>query len=275
MRVPNPAGTPISLERRQNWVREFAAYRHTVDMPSVGAWLGQFDDAHQDIAARVLDAVEFVSLERISAFYRTGLRALPGWHSDPEQRQGRWRFCPWSSSAGESGDSMLHSFRVTNGLANRQNNDLFIHPSDILNAGLGSEDSLVLVNDFIGTGSEVCEAWNDIFQELAVGIGNVYLLVAIACRDGRVRVTADTDVRVVSGQELTDTDRLFEPACPHFTAREKETILNYATRADRKRPKGFGDLGLVVVFQHRCPNNSVAILHAQSKNWTPLFPRHD
>lgn len=275
MRAPNPSGTPITLERRQLWIRQFAAYRHTVDMASVSDWLDQFKSDHRDVAARVLDAVDFVSLERVSAFYRTGLKSLQGWHADPTQRQGRWRFCPWSTSAGESGDSMLHNFRVANGLATRPNNELFIHPSDILKAGLGADDSLVFVNDFIGTGTEVCDAWNEMFAELTAGIGSVYLLVALTHREGRARVCADTDVQVVFGQELTDADNLFDPACAHFSAAEKAAILKYACLADKKRPKGFGDLGLVVVFQHRCPNNSIAILHAQSRKWTPLFPRHD
>jgi hypothetical protein len=244
-------------------------------MASVGAWLDQFENGDKDVAARVLDVVDFVSLERTAAFYKVGLKSLQGWHADPAQRQGRWRFCPWSTSAGESGDSMLHNFRVANGLAKRPQNDLFIYPSGILQAGLGADDSLVFVNDFIGTGSEVCEAWNEIFAELTVGVGNVYLLVAVACRHGRVRVSTDTDVQVVSGQELADGDNLFDTACTHFSADEKATVLEYASLADKRRPKGFGELGLVVVFQHRCPNNSIAILHAESKKWTPLFPRHD
>jgi hypothetical protein len=29
------------------------------------------------------------------------------------------------------------------------------------------------------------------------------------------------------------------------------------------------------VFQHRSPNNSIPILHADHERWTGLFPRHD
>jgi hypothetical protein len=43
--------------------------------------------------------------------------------------------------------------------------------------------------------------------------------------------------------------------------------------ASQRHPRGFGDCGLVIVLYHQCPNNSLAVLHASSGNWEPLFPR--
>jgi hypothetical protein len=31
---------------------------------------------------------------------------------------------------------------------------------------------------------------------------------------------------------------------------------------------------LVIVLYHQCPNNTLAVLHASSKEWEPLFPRN-
>lgn len=275
MKAPKPCGSPISLRRRQYWVRQFAAYRHAVDMAAIDAWLTQFDGPHRDLGARVLDGVEFFDAQRVGAFFRNGLNALPGWHCNLAQRQGKWRFCSWGTSPGESGDSMLHSFRLANGLSHRSHNGLFIYPSGILTAGLGADDSLVFVDDFIGTGQQVCDAWDEFFAELTAGIGNVYLLVAVACQKGRLRVSSDTEVQVVPGQELLEDENLFGPRCVHFSSQEKDTLLAYSKRADKRAPKGYGEMGLLVVFQHRCPNNSIALLHARSNRWAPLFPRFD
>lgn len=275
MRAPMAAGTPIDLPRSRSWVRSFAAYRHPVNDNTITQWLSQFDESHRDTAARILDAIEFFDAQRIAAFYRAGLNMMEGWHIDPAQRRGQWRFCGWSTSAGESGDSMLHNFRIANGLAGKAHKDLFIYPSDIVRARLGPDDSLVFVNDFIGTGNEVCAAWAETFAELTANIGRIYLLVALACDVGRAKVADRTSVEVVSGHELTAADNLFADECMHFTEAEKQTLLKYSKRADKRWPMGYGQQGLVVVFQHRCPNNSVALLHAASNHWQPLFLRHE
>lgn len=273
MRRPKKAGTPITLKRRSDWVGAFGAYRHPVNVNTIDMWLQQFAEEHRDIAARVLDAIDFVDSQRIANFFRTSLGAMEGWSLNPAQRQGKWRFSPWSTTAGDSAGRMLHEFRLANNLAYRPYDELFINPSDIVRARLGGDDTLVFVNDFIGTGTEVCEAWHAYFGELAAEIGRVYLLVSIASESGRERVTNETSIQVASGQELRAGDNVFADQCQHFTNEEKEALLSYSMKADKKLPKGFGDMGLVLVFQHRCPNNSVALLHATSKKWDPLFPR--
>src|SRR5207249_3575458 len=127
----------------------------------IDRWLGQFQAAHRDIAARVLDATEFVSNEQIAEAYRQALRALPGWHMNQARRRGRWRFVPFSFSAGESGDSMLHVFRVANALQHRRYDELFIHIRDLPSAALDEDDTVVFVDDFSGTGDQAVRNWND------------------------------------------------------------------------------------------------------------------
>ena len=63
--------------------------------------------------------------------------------------------------------------------------------------------------------------------------------------------------------------------CKHFTKADRTKLIRYGEIADKRCPKGFGDCGFVVVFQHRPPNNSIPILHADHSKWTGLFPRHD
>jgi hypothetical protein len=275
MRPPKAAGTPINLKRRRDWINRFGAYRHPVNVNTIDSWLQQFSEEHRDVAARVLDAIDFVDSQRIASFFRTTLAAMDGWSLNPAQRQGKWRFCPWSTTSGDSAGRMLHDFRLANNLAHRTYDELFINPSDIVRARLGRDDTLVFVNDFIGTGTEVCDAWHDYFAELAAEIGRVYLLVSIASEMGRERVTKETSIQVASGQELCAADNVFAEQCEHFTKDEKEALLSYSKKADKKLPKGFGEMGLVLVFQHRCPNNSMALLHAASNKWEPLFPRNN
>ena len=127
MRRPSPRNTPIDISRMTAWTDDFAGYRYNITERRIDRWLNQFDDKHRDIAARVLDCVDFISHEQMAQAFREILNSLNGWHRKEGQRQGKWRFVAFSGSAGESGDSMLHKFRLANGLNGRNYDSLFIH----------------------------------------------------------------------------------------------------------------------------------------------------
>ncbi len=274
MKEPLPRGTAVDARRMRSWLDIFTGYRHTVNEARIDRWLGQFDDADRDLASRVLDSVDFISAGQITQGFRATLQGLPGWSANEGERQGRWRFVALSASAGESGDSMLHRFRVANNLTGRQYTDLFVHKRDLLGERLGSQDIVVFVDDFAGTGNQVSEHWPEL-AELLPGSPTVYLALIAATRDARERIEAQTRMAVVPHIELTAQDNIFGEACHHFTAPERDVLLRYCTTANARSPRGFGDSGLVTVLAHTCPNNSIPILHASHPQWEGLFRRHD
>jgi hypothetical protein len=210
-----------------------------------------------------------------------------GWHEIPSKRKGSWRFAAMSRSAGESGDAMLYEFRIANGLDNKRFNDLFVSLSDLFRQPmlpegdprrLGIDDVVVLLDDFSGTGKQVCDAWNDpvtSFGALLAGVGKVYLILVVASRAARSKISNETSLSPVLAHELRESDNVFSDHCMHFTKSEQARLLQYNEIANKQYPKGFGDCGYVVVFQHRPPNNSIPVLWADHSKWTGLFPRHD
>jgi hypothetical protein len=200
---------------------------------------------------------------------------MEGWSRDVSRRRGKWRFAAFSASAGESGDSMLHEFRRANNLAGKPYNDLFIHRSDLLREKLSADDTVVLIDDFIGTGDQACSAWDEQFGELLAEVGHVYLIVVAANHTAIDRVNNQTGMQVFAHVRLGAADNVFASECQAFTDQEKTQLLLYCRRASRLYPKGHGDCGLLVVFAHTCPNDSIAILHASSRTWEPLFRRYD
>ena len=275
MKTPLERNAPIDLKRIRRWVRDFSAYRHSVGEERIRDWIKQFNSQDQDIAARVLDCVDFFSHEQITRAFRSILKGLDGWHQDAKKRQGQWRFIPYSASAGESGDSMMHQFRIANNLAGKQYNELFIYRSDILRESLGRDDSVVLVDDFVGSGNQVCESWSEQFGELLAEVGRVYLVVVAACVDGVSRVREQTDLQVVPHHSITKADNIFATRCRTFSPSDKTALLRYCTKADNVNPKGKWDCGLLVVFAHTCPNNSISVLHAANSHWEGLFRRYN
>jgi hypothetical protein len=273
MKAPHERRAAVDGQRIRAWVDDFAGYRYPVTEGRVERWLTQFDGAHHDVAARVLDAVDFIGQDQIAAIFRRILAMLPGWSRNRRKRRGTWRFAPFSGSTGESGDSMLHCFRVANDLDSRMHDNLFIHRSEIVAARLTPADTLVLVDDFSGTGQQACGSW-EMFQELLGGGPRVYLLLVSAAVDALHQIKSRTGLRAVCGHQLTDEDNIFHACCTHFNATEKDALLAYCQRADPSHPRGHGNCGFLVVFAHRCPNNTIPVLNVTSAQWEGLFRRN-
>jgi hypothetical protein len=275
VKTPWDRGVAVSVKRQRKWLADFGGYRHQVTPPHIDSWLKQFHKKDRDVAARVLDSVDFVGFTKISRLYKELLNAIPGWHFQASKRQGKWRFVPFSDSAGESGDSMLHLFRLANGLDRKEFNELFIHRSDLLRSDLASEDTVVFVDDFSGSGDTVCGSWKLAFQELLHMQPRTYIVLLGATQKACKRIGTETDLTPVTGFRLSNKHNIFDSTCGHFNNNEKEIILKYCKIADPKEPQGYKAGGLVVVFAHRCPNNTIPILHEESNKWSALFRRAD
>jgi len=274
MKKPANRNVQIDLRRLRSWANEFASYRHSVSEDRIRDWIGQFKE-YPNLAARVLDCIDFFTHDQITGAFRSVLRGLEGWSIDEKNRHGTWRFIAYSASAGESGDSMLHKFRHANDLAGKKYNELFIHRSDILREGLGRNDTVVLIDDFAGSGEQACDSWSQQFGELLADVGHTYLVTVAACPLAVRQIADKTSLELVPHFHLTEADNVFSSDCRYFNSTEKRVLLDFCKRADRNEPRGHGKCGLLVVFAHSCPNNSIPVLRKSNRNWEGLFRRYN
>lgn len=275
MNRPLDRGNGIDAHRYQTWLARFAVYRTPVTQELIELWLKQYLSTDRDLAARVLDSVLFLNHTHISQCFRQLLEGLEGWHKSESKRKGRWYFVPFSRSVGESGDTMLHQLRMATGMTKRAFDPLCVNRSELVAVKPFADDTVVLVDDFSGSGMQASDSWNDIFSELLFGGPRVVLMLVAATSTALKRISEETEMEPVCGTTLHGRDDLFSTGCKHFTDAEKATLLEYCKRAGPSNPKGFGECGLVVVLAHRCPNNSIPVLHANHKKWRGLFPRND
>lgn len=274
MKHPAPAGTEINAARKKKWHAHFMHYMHPPTPDAIEAWINQVEAGDKDVAARLLDSVQLVTRAEMELAFQTLMRSLPGWHRNKSGRTGEWRFVPYAVRPGESGDQMMACFRQAMGMKQKYYDQLFVFPRDLPGQKLTGNDTVVLIDDFAGTGEQAAKSWNDLFRELAGGVGKVYLMVVTATIDAQKEIRERTDLELMNHYNLRGSDNLFSDECVHFTAEEKKTVLGYCTKHFPKKPKGYGDCGLLFVLQHDCPNNSIPILHSYDKNrWVPLFPR--
>ncbi len=281
MRTPKARGKPIDAARLRSWHDRFEGYRVAVTDDRIRTWLRSFRGQDTDLGARVLDAVMFLKPENMEAALRDRVGRLPGWHKSKTRRRGKWRFVAFSISAGESGDSMLHRSRTALGLTGRQHDELYIHKADLMRAELGAEDSVVFFDDFAGTGQQACRAWHGDpekgitgLAELLPGNPKTYLVLVAAGQRAVERIAQETRLSVLPGHVLGPADNIFSEDCKHFTSSEKNSLLTYCKRADRRNPRGYRDCGFVIVLAHRTPNNSIPVLHANHDRWRGIFPRY-
>lgn len=274
MRRPSPPAAPINAQRFQRWLANFSGYRDPVTQAMIEMWLTQFPE-DRDLAARLLDSVQFLGNQHMRTTLRELLKGLDGWDANAAKRRGRWFFAPFTASAGESGDTMLHALRMATGMNRKEFNPIFVYRSDLVRMKPTANDTVVLVDDFSGSGKQACDAWDEVFAELLSEGPRVILLLIAATREALNKIRSQTAMDAVCGTTLTPRDNLFDGACNHFTAAEKAKVLTYCEKADGARPKGFGECGLLLVLAHRCPNNSIPILHASHAQWEGLFPRQE
>jgi hypothetical protein len=272
MRQPFAPGTEVSSARLGSWLNRFRFYRQPPDEAAVRSWIASFRVGDRDVAARILDCVEVVSEPEIHDGYRIALRGLPGWSADVTARQGRWFFLGFGGPS-ESGQVMLRMFREANRLTGAANNSLFCNLSDLPSKMLTAEDNVVFVDDFSGTGNQVVRMWPTI-QELAAAEAKYYLIITAATRNAIDRIAAETGLTLISRTTLECDDNVFDTRCSYFSDADRQTIERYGKRADRQRPKGYGDCGLLFVLCHKTPNNTLPILHANHDKWRGLFPRY-
>ena len=273
MRKPKERGKRIDKNRIDQWVVRFPGYRQEVTARRISDWIAQFAASDGDLAARVLDCVHYVTYQSIEEAFQQLLEHLDGWNRDENRRTGTWRFVAFSRAAGESGDTMLHKWRTATKMTGKKYNALYINKADLLRENLGPHDTVVFLDDFAGTGDQVCKGWKEVMEELLPGEPTIYLILVAVTTKASQRIGKETPMKVVSHMKLRDDDNIFSTECKHFTATEKVNLLTYCRRADRRDPKGYGACGLVIVLAHKTPNNSIPILHAKHNRWVGLFPR--
>lgn len=196
MNRPMNRGAAVNESRYARWLAQFSGYRNPVTHGMIELWLRQFSGADQDLAARVLDAVLFIGTQKVHTSFREMLDSLVGWHKTKSRRTGRWFFVPFSGSTGESGDSMLHALRMATSMSKKQYNELFIHRSELVAKQPSRDDTVVLVDDFSGTGRQACDSWA-IFEELLTGGPKVVLMLVVATERALERISEETDMEPV------------------------------------------------------------------------------
>lgn len=293
-------------------VEYFAQWRYTEYVPTIGAypdfwtrlrnWLDCLShDEDQKTLFRLLPHIFFVTKREFETLYRTAMRGIiVRWIIDvlgirfdtndldtilQNAMRETW-FCPITDSM------QIADFCHANRIEGQQ-----LRPDWLTLTQLGESESilnyverngvkrLVLLEDFVGSGSQI----KTIINSVATLLASLQILVVplIVCPSG-VSLGEDLEQTyhnlrfspvislpsklLISRIPNADEPRLFS-LVRELIIRSEDIVKTPSSTAPYYGPFGYRETGALVVPYSNCPDNTLPIIHYESESWRPLFPR--
>ena len=264
----------------------------------IKVWLSQFGDSdNQILAFKLLQRLKskgYFSSASLIAHFKAVHSQIVAQHASsadwaPRIKRGKVVnvYATCFDSPGKSGSSLLYPYRT----ANQISNALVGGMDEAVEFLRMSRNSVVVVfvDDFIGTGRTCFEG----FERFTRAIGEtdnlkdhafyVATLAAISGGVETVRVKTESTLNVIAAKELGSSDRAFSPDANIFDNEEvlqkcRDLCENIGRALEPKQPMGYENSQSLILFPHRCPNNTLPIFHKAGRSykgaqWVPLFPR--
>lgn len=241
-----------------------------VNRPKVIRWIAQFPINSRRLATKVLSKLTYYSASNIR---RMATELVTMVYQDYKNiDKNHIIFVP----VGPPGSGSQIIARHIRSLANVPNScvvDLF----KLQNLSKDEVEVIILFDDFSGTGQTIKEWWERVDQIILPFESEVMLGILVLNQKARNLLESSLE-KILAIKDLEDRDNVFHENSVIFTNAEKTELLTLcrATRCPDKFKKGYGDCGLLVVFRHGCPNNSLPILWIDNPNhWEGLFQRRN
>lgn len=239
-------------------------------------WLNQFEPKERPIIERLVRqflyfgaksvATESVQLLKNIA-NRTGAESL--------DLNTTW-FVPVGYVA-KSGSVIAYMFRTKNDIPL----DRFISLADIPLLNVGDHDTIILLDDFLGSGAQALDLWSHIERQQKSPSNLRYILaVLVAYESGIDAVTNRSGLQVIANRILTNTDKALSPDNKAFSTprqrKEAERIIKkYGKIVYPEHPEGYQNSQSLIGFFYSTPNNTLPIFWSTAGAWKPLLPRSD
>lgn len=230
-------------------------------------WMVQFDDEDLPLAANILEATRYYAASNIRSMTRELCRMVLDEYADTPRSEIAF------VSVGEPGSSSEIIHRVLRNVSDARQ-CAKVRMTDLVDFDEGELSIVVLLDDFSGTGDQMTDWWNNI--ETLIRPLNATIVVALLVLNERAEdaIEAFTDEYLYVDYLGEEANVLASENGP-FSANERSLLEGYCERTNCSNSfrKGYGECGLLLVFKHGCPNNSLPILWWNGDDWTALFKR--
>jgi hypothetical protein len=207
-----------------------------------------------------------------------------------QRRKDLW--VTYLDGAGKSGAQYASMFSEVNLISTTCVKEISELDKQLLSTSASTQEvsTIVIVDDFIGTGNTLIGSLNEFYSkhgDLLTKKGiSVYVLVVTATKGGEDKVRqklskldSSSDLLVHNSLETKyhafhQNNKIWEDE--NELLRAKDLCQSLGVNLNKRKPLGYGEQGLLLVFPRNCPNNTLPIFHSKGNGnnaWIPLFER--
>jgi len=294
----------VTPKEVMNVVKNWGAYKgRPVTEDQVRAWLDQFgDNKKQRLMFRILQNITFYTADSI----RAKMKDIHGivkrglvWRIDEKKRKRSDILVSYLDYLGKSGAYLARLYADENDIYYKN----IIERAKITEilerkAKQLPAFALVFVDDFIGTGNSACEYFESlnekhwgILKKLSKEPGEIegtsklqmFFITISGFQESQAKIEKILEklglsVKVhicepldESAKAFSDKSRIFPD--PTERTKARQIVYEHGVQLIKNAPLGYGNCQATIVFEHRCPNNTLSILWGESGSWSPLFKR--
>lgn len=240
-----------------------------VDRPCLLHWLSQFESEHVPLALRILANTNYFTRGNVAVLCRQVVE-LAVTSMDPVARS-RILFV-LAGRIWEGNAVVARALRHRDIVSSAQIAEF----TSLSRMRRGEWEAVVLLKDFAGTGTQLSKWWRDTGEPLVLPL-EAQIIIGVPVLHYRARERlAELGLSVISALDLHEGDDIFHTQSALLSEEERQIVLQYCGRtgASTEFVRGYGQSGLLVAFDHGCPNNSIPLLWHDSDSWSALFRRH-
>lgn len=262
-------------------------FKQALTVTDVYNWLSNFKEPDIPTALRILEKLEYLSVNMCIKLYNDHLRRIL---RDTSKKQ--ILLLP-IGDFGKSGSAMIYLLKQTPTMKDRRLKRTFYLFASLQElemqwpmAGIDPAEALLLfVDDYLGSGRSLIDFYNGKGKERGVkdwldGLDSVPEMKVISLlfqTDTKEYLARQLPFLQIYGEER---GRIFAPEGSPFghhsrmiPVREMAYTYGKKLRTKEISPLGYRNSQGLVAFAHSTPNNTLPIIWANMNSWRPLFPR--
>jgi hypothetical protein len=256
-------------------VRRFIGYLpQPVTLNSLNRWLNQFEPPDRKFVSGLLRHVIYFSEERVRKILVEQNNALMRRLADAGLPPKKLVYVQ-VHQAGSSSPVMLNLLRDAARL--EQRGCRFLDANDTLGfnrlTNQLEEGALIYVDDFVGTGSQFCQA-RDFAAQYIEGTFSEFLLVPCICEEA-MYVLGQRGIEAFAGHIHSKSERPLHDNSALLDRETKSRLIELCKEIDEKGALGYKGSAAMVVLYRNAPTNVPILLRGsiKQKPFVGIFPR--
>lgn len=269
IRKTNPKINPLFTKIESDLIQQIIKWDGTViSQDKIESWLLNFKTTKdRKTALKLLDKLIYITYNDLRTFVRSAYGSLLDFiHANDLTN------C-YISPIGKltSGSTHLAKiFEEENGI----DDNLVISFENLKSLTEIKDKTLVLIDDFIGSGSTYISWYNENRSKLT-NFSKVIYVSATGLQKGINNIKNETKTEIICANIFDEDEQVIDGALFNLEDKQmiKELIEKYSSRIGSKYMYGHGNCQLLLAFEYNIPNSSIGILWWSKNNWTPIIKR--